>query len=271
MEPQAEAVPVYDCTVPTAGAFDAGGLYVHNCSEYMFLDDTACFAPETRISTPYGLRTVEDLYAAQETGERIMVTTDVYGEHDHRRLTAYRHAFVTKVGTRQVFRMTLKDGRVIRTTGDHKFLTADGAWKRLDALEVGRDRVAIRESGDAVSFSSDPLEVKRWQMLGWLTGDGVFSKDTVALVFGPTERSTADAMTAQLHSFKTIAAGLGSQTFPPSAARVARVDPGQRRHADDDLAVVAGRAARIANYGFKQALATAKDVRPARSTASPTT
>ncbi|HZZ66051.1 MAG TPA: hypothetical protein VFE17_11165, partial [Candidatus Baltobacteraceae bacterium] len=33
---------VYDCTVPGIHAFDANGLYVHNCSEYMFLDDTAC-------------------------------------------------------------------------------------------------------------------------------------------------------------------------------------------------------------------------------------
>src|SRR5581483_4523029 len=33
---------VFDCTVPGVHAFDANGLYVHNCSEYMFLDDTAC-------------------------------------------------------------------------------------------------------------------------------------------------------------------------------------------------------------------------------------
>ncbi len=34
--------PVYDCTIPGKNAFDANGFYVHNCSEYMFLDDTAC-------------------------------------------------------------------------------------------------------------------------------------------------------------------------------------------------------------------------------------
>jgi ribonucleotide reductase alpha subunit/DNA-binding transcriptional regulator WhiA len=33
---------VFDCTVPRKAAFDANGLYVHNCSEYLFLDDTAC-------------------------------------------------------------------------------------------------------------------------------------------------------------------------------------------------------------------------------------
>jgi ribonucleoside-diphosphate reductase alpha chain len=34
--------PVYDCTIPGPNAFDANGFYAHNCSEYMFLDDTAC-------------------------------------------------------------------------------------------------------------------------------------------------------------------------------------------------------------------------------------
>jgi ribonucleoside-diphosphate reductase alpha chain len=34
--------PVYDLTEPTTHHFVASGLVVHNCSEYMFLDDTAC-------------------------------------------------------------------------------------------------------------------------------------------------------------------------------------------------------------------------------------
>ena len=242
-------------TCPADGRINAS----NPCSEYVFLDDTACFAPETRISTPHGLRTVADLFASQEAGERVMVTTDVYGENDDRRLTAYRRAFVTKVGTRQVFRMTLKDGRVIRTTGDHKFLTSDGGWKRLDALEPGSDRIAIRESGDAVAFSSDPLEAKRWQMLGWLTGDGVFSKDTVALVFGPTETTTADAMTAELNGLKTIAAGLASQKFPPSL-RTSSIYT-QRNGVMQTNASQASLVAMLhENYGFSQGIATAKDV-----------
>ena len=34
--------PVYDLTEPATSHFVANGLVVHNCSEYMFLDDTAC-------------------------------------------------------------------------------------------------------------------------------------------------------------------------------------------------------------------------------------
>ncbi|MFW6074922.1 MAG: LAGLIDADG family homing endonuclease, partial [Chloroflexota bacterium] len=34
--------PVYDLTEPRTSHFVANGMVVHNCSEYMFLDDTAC-------------------------------------------------------------------------------------------------------------------------------------------------------------------------------------------------------------------------------------
>jgi ribonucleotide reductase alpha subunit len=37
-----DSEPVYDCTIPGVHAFDANGFYVHNCSEYVFIDDTAC-------------------------------------------------------------------------------------------------------------------------------------------------------------------------------------------------------------------------------------
>jgi ribonucleotide reductase alpha subunit len=41
LEPAGTA-PVYDLTEPDTSHFVANGLVVHNCSEYIFLDDTAC-------------------------------------------------------------------------------------------------------------------------------------------------------------------------------------------------------------------------------------
>ncbi|HET6374404.1 MAG TPA: LAGLIDADG family homing endonuclease [Candidatus Polarisedimenticolia bacterium] len=41
IEPLGEE-PVFDLTEPVTSHFVANGLVVHNCSEYMFLDDTAC-------------------------------------------------------------------------------------------------------------------------------------------------------------------------------------------------------------------------------------
>ena len=247
--------PVYDCTIPGPNAFDANGFYAHNCSEYMFLDDTACFAPETRISTPEGLRTVKELYSKQVTGEQVLITTDVYSEHDHRRLTAYRPAKITQVGKRQVFRMTLKDGRQIRATADHKFLTHSGTWKRVDELVAGTDRVQIRMSGDAVKFASPVTEVKRWQTLGWLTGDGVFSKGTVALVFAPTEEETALEMTAEVNDLKVAAAGGASLVTRASTISIQANGVMQTSSKQSSLVSYLER-----HYGFKQATAVAKDV-----------
>ena len=73
-------------TCPADGRINAS----NPCSEYMFLDDTACFAPETRISTPHGLRTVEELYNAQQDGAIVSISTDIHSEHDHRRMTSHR-------------------------------------------------------------------------------------------------------------------------------------------------------------------------------------
>jgi ribonucleotide reductase alpha subunit len=244
---------VYDLAEPDTAHFVANGLVVHNCSEYMFLDDTACFAPETRISTPQGLRTVEELYLAQQTGQHIVVTTDLHSENDHRRMTSHRPAFVTKVGVRDVYRMKLKDGREVRATADHRFLTDDGKWKRLDQLVPGDDRIAIRESGNSIAFSSPEPDAKRWQMLGWLSGDGVFSKDTVALVFGPHEGATAIAMTEQLNELKAAAAGDGSARL----SSIGTQHNGVMQVTTSQQSLVAYLENR---YGFRQGTAITKDV-----------
>lgn len=174
-------------------------IIVHN-SEYLFLNDTACFTPETRISTPKGLRTVLELYEAQCSGNSVIVTTDIHTEYDHRRITSHRPSFVTQIGERPVVRMTLKDGRSIRVTPDHRFLTVDG-WKRVDQMVCGVDRICIRESGNPIEFSSPEEEKIRWQMLGWLSGDGVFSKDSVVLCFGPDDEKLAEQM---VHDFNKL-------------------------------------------------------------------
>jgi ribonucleotide reductase alpha subunit len=252
------AADVYDLTEHDTSHFVANGLRVHNCSEYVFIDDTACFAPETRISTPDGLRTVEELHAMQQRGQRVLVTTDIHAENDDRRLTAHRPAVVTRVGEKSIYKMTLKDGREIRTTGDHRFLTEDGSWKRVDEMAPGVDRVQIRESGNHVAYFSDPTEVKRWQMLGWLTGDGVFSKDTVALVFGPKEQQIAHEMTARFNALKVAAAAVAGG--PPVDIRMNSVGV-QRNGVMQTSSTQTSLFSHLENrYGFEQGTATEKDV-----------
>jgi ribonucleoside-diphosphate reductase alpha chain len=240
-------------TCPVDGRINA----TNPCSEYAFLDDTACLAPETRISTPNGLRTVAELFAQQERGQTVHVTTDLHSERDHRRLTAHRPALVTKVGEREVFQLQLKDGRAIRATADHKFLTDAGAWKRVDELEPGVDRLQIRESGNPVAFTSSAEDVNRWQMLGWLTGDGVFSKGNVALVFGPQEAETARVMAARFNDLRREAERSVNDCEPYRECHLSAQVSGVLQLTSKAESLVAYLEDR---YGFKQGTAIYKDV-----------
>jgi len=240
-------------TCPKDGRINAS----NPCSEYLFLDDTACFAPETRISTPRGLRTVERLFREQEAGEQILVTTDIQSEYDHARVTAHRKATITKLGVREVFRVDLKDGRSVRATADHKFLTKDGTWKRVDQMVAGVDRLRIRETGNAVEFSSSDEQMKRWQMLGWMSGDGVFSKGNVALVFGGHERANAIDMQERFNELKAEAAAkAGGNSYSRTcntytqANGVLQIGSSQQSLVDTLERV----------YGMKQCTAVDKDV-----------
>ena len=49
--------PVYDLTEPATHHFVAGGVVVHNCSEYMFLDDTACNLASLNLATFFDAKT----------------------------------------------------------------------------------------------------------------------------------------------------------------------------------------------------------------------
>ncbi len=274
------AEDVFDLTEQATSHFVANGLVVHNCSEYMFLNDTACFAPETRISTPDGLRTVEELYRAQERGEPVLVTTDLMGEGDHRRMAAHRAALVTLVGERQVYRLTLRDGRSIRATGDHRFLTDSGEWKRVDQLTPQSDRIEVRESGDTVSFESAEEDVRRWQVLGWMSADGVVSGDVAALAFAPTEVATAETLTEELNrllaearaseeTVRNVERGLlGMASTSEDGAAATAVSAGSRAH----VSIASGGTIRVTaesgalvrmlqdRYGLAAAGSTRRDV-----------
>jgi ribonucleoside-diphosphate reductase alpha chain len=87
-----------------------------------------------------------------------MITCGISNEHDHTRRTTHRSAYVTEVGTRAVFRLTLANGLSIRATGDHRFLTESGRWKQISDLKVGLDAVQTHGEGDdSVNFRSTRL------------------------------------------------------------------------------------------------------------------
>ncbi len=71
-------------------------------------------------------------------------------------------------GVKPVFRLSLRSGRTIRASANHRFLTVAG-WRRLDELAPGDHLATPRwlPSGDHASMSDEELA-----LLGHLIGDG---------------------------------------------------------------------------------------------------
>jgi hypothetical protein len=42
-----------------------------------------------------------------------------------------------------VFKITTDDGKVVKATANHRFMLADGTWKRLDELRVGDELLEV--------------------------------------------------------------------------------------------------------------------------------
>ncbi len=179
---QSASEEVYDVKIPGINAFDANGFYVHNCGEQPLLPYESCFAPETRIVSDREIETVEDLFNRQCRGEKILVATNLNGREKR---IIFRPALVTKVGIRPTVRVTLANNQSLRATPDHKVFTEEG-WKEAGKL-TSLDKVMIQtsEAGDLI-FDLLEEEVRLYQMFGWFTGGGWFTK-TCGLTFGPQD------------------------------------------------------------------------------------
>src|SRR5205807_3719257 len=88
----------------------------------------------------------------------------------HARITAWMDN-----GTREVYRLRLRNGTSIRATANHEFLTEDG-WRRLDELTAGDFVATPREL--ALAGGGRRLESReraRVRLLAYLLGDGSLS------------------------------------------------------------------------------------------------
>ncbi len=172
-------------TCPEDGRINAS----NPCSEYMFLDDTACLAGDVRISTRDGVVPVAELFHRQQRGETIFIKTEIVSETatDHRQL-AYRPATIIKTGQKRVYRIKLSTGQELRLTEDHKVLSEEG-WKEVRKLLINHDAIEMQRESAPIDFSEcDPSRQENALFLGWLLGDGVFTRESGAhLVFGPED------------------------------------------------------------------------------------
>lgn len=198
-------VKVYDIEVEEThnfGVITPGNIHsiIISNSEYSFINDTACISHETRVSTDKGLESIEAAFARQQRGEQVFVFTDIFSENDHRNLGALRPATVIQTGEKEVFVIVTNDGRKIRATADHKFLTKEG-WKRVDQLECGFDQILVR--GTSQNFKAlTEEEAMRWRLLGYLSGDGCFSKGNISINFSGDKIEAMDVLVAELEKMK---------------------------------------------------------------------
>ena len=185
------------------------------CGEYNFLDDTACFSSDVRISTKCGILPIKELYERQELGEKIYVKTELDAENTYAHLSnyqkqqkgigilpAYRPATVLKTGEKEVFNIFLSTGQQIKLTRDHSVLTR-GGWKQVKELLVGEDNIEFSKSLAEIDYSlTTEEETKLYHMFGWSVGDGQFTENTgFGLVFGPQERETAEYLLPVYRNF----------------------------------------------------------------------
>ena len=129
----------------------------------MLADLRECVTGETLVILSDGRRVpVRDLVGA---------TPEVLALSEEGRVMTAQSDKVWLVGNRPVFRVRLASGRVIRATGNHRLLGANG-WKRVGELGVG-DRLAIARE------LPEPSATETWPdlrvaLLGQLIGDGSY-------------------------------------------------------------------------------------------------
>ncbi|BDE07462.1 replicative DNA helicase [Vulcanimicrobium alpinum] len=131
----------------------------------MLSDLRDCLAGEARVTNA-------------DTGERVPVREiverglrfNVWAVDDRFRLVRKPITDVWVVGTKPIFRVTTKSGRVLRCTDGHRFLTASG-WSELKDLEPGRC-VAVPRRYEPPSSRASRIPQDKALLLGWLLGDG---------------------------------------------------------------------------------------------------
>ena len=130
--------------------------------------------------------------------ELVGQTPEVWAMSEDQKIIKARSDLVWSKGVRQVFRVALASGRVLRATSNHRVFTGDG-WREVGQLVVG-SRVAI---GRQFPEIANPVVWSDAQicLLGHLVGDGSYLKGK------PLRYTTASEANSKVVTESAIALG----------------------------------------------------------------
>lgn len=176
---------VYDCTIPDLSAFDANGLYVHNCGEILLRFKRAsdpwtgeggggqfCVSGDTPLVTREGLTTIR---------EAVNKPVHVWNGQQWSEV----RPFQTGIG-QKLHRVRFSDGSYLDCTDYHRFSvsnrntrTTKSPWREMTVAEIREAGVDKRWGTEPFSMSHDGGEVvdAEWAYtLGAIVGDGCVHK-----------------------------------------------------------------------------------------------
>lgn len=152
-----------------------------------------CIAENERISTPSGLKKIQDI-----TDRDIVYT---YNGQE----------FVSKIwcnGKRPVHQLTLKNGKSITATGDHKFLTSRG-WVALQDITI--DDVVALKIGNK---NTQTYDLNKLKIIGYLLGDGSFRQSNGVHFYNTNIKIIADFKAAVETAYRNIYVLVQGQDVP---------------------------------------------------------
>lgn len=155
-----------------------------------------CLAAGTKVMTEKGWQAIEEC-----DGERVLVPFK--SDQDFTPVYHFETAKLIDNGVKDVYRLTLKNGRTVEATGDHKFLVRHGSqnryrqWLTLDEIEVG-DRLEIQVPEwylpEFYSVSRNFSDAA----IGWLIGDGWILDKSIGVCFGADETLALEKVVTEM-------------------------------------------------------------------------
>jgi replicative DNA helicase len=130
--------------------------------------------------------------------ELVGQTPEVWAMSEDQKIIKAQSDMVWSKGIRQVFRVALASGRVLRATSNHRVFTGEG-WKVVGELGMG-SRVAIARKFPTVAKSAEWSDAQI-ALLGHLVGDGSY------LTHQPLRYTTASEENSRLVTECAIALG----------------------------------------------------------------